>query len=169
MMHMPAFAMSARYRHRAGFTLVELLVTVAIVGILASVALPMMELSTQRHKELELRRELLLIREALDRYKQAVDDGHIQRPAGASGYPRDLNVLVQGVRDAKSPNGATLYFLRRVPRDPFFPDPAIPAADTWGKRSYASSADEPKEGADLYDVYSLAPGAGLNGIPYREW
>ena len=155
-------------RQRA-FTIVEMLVTIVIVSILASVALPMVELSLQRQKEQELRRDLQIIREALDQYHQAIDEGRVMRKAAASGYPRSLDMLVEGVPDAKSASGAKLYFLRRVPRDPFFPDPSTAAADTWGKRSYASSADEPKEGDDVYDVYSLAPGAGLNGVAYREW
>lgn len=153
----------------AGFTLIELLVTVVIVAIIASVALPMLELSVQRQKEQTLRRELLVLREGLDRYKQAVDEGRIVHPAGSSGYPRSLEAMVEGVPDAKSPTGAKLHILRRIPRDPFFPDQSIPAADTWGKRSYASSADNPGEGIDVYDVYSKAAGAGLNGLPYREW
>jgi general secretion pathway protein G len=152
-----------------GFTLIELLVTVVIVAVLASAAFPMAELAYQRNKEQELRRLLLELREAIDAYKLAGDEGHVLRPAGASGFPPSLETLVAGVPDAKNPDGGKLYFLRRIPRDPFFADGGVPASQTWGKRSYASSADDPREGDDVYDVYSTAQSAGLNGIAYREW
>ncbi len=157
----------ARKRH--GFTLVELLVSVVIVSILASVALPMAELVSQRSKEQELRRALREIREALDAYKQTGDEGKFLRGPGDSGYPHTLEILADGAPDVKSPTAKKIYFLRRIPRDPFFSDVDVPAAKTWGKRSYASSADEQKEGDDIYDVYSRSAGAGLNGISYREW
>jgi general secretion pathway protein G len=156
-------------RWQGGFTIVELLVTVVIVGILASAAFPMAELTIQRNKEQQLRRDLMQIREALDAYKQAADQGRILLTAGESGYPHSLDTLVDGVVDAKSATGARLYFLRRVPRDPFAADTLMPPAETWGKRSYASTAADPKEGVDVYDVHSLDTGSGLNGIPYRLW
>lgn len=152
-----------------GFTIVELLVTVVIVSILASAAFPMAELTIKRNKEQELRRTLLQLREALDAYKQAADQGHVMLQPGESGYPHSLESMVDGVVDAKSPAGVRLYFLRRVPRDPFSEDAAVAASETWGKRSYASSHAQPKAGADVYDVYPLDTGIGLNGIPYREW
>jgi general secretion pathway protein G len=153
----------------SGFTIIELLVTLVIVSILASAILPMAELTVQRNKEQDLRHALREIREALDAYKQAGDEGRVVRKANESGYPPTLAQLVDGVPDAKSPSGARIYFLRRIPRDPFYSDQSTPAAKTWGLRSYASSAEEPKEGGDVYDVYSTAPGNGLNGVPYREW
>jgi general secretion pathway protein G len=156
-------------RGRAGFTLIELVITVAIVAILASVALPLHELTVQRAKEQDLRRALRDIREAIDAHKQASDEGHIQKRVGESGYPRRLQDLVDGVEDQKSPKKEKMYFLRRVPRDPFSTDASHTAAETWGKRSYASPPDEPKEGDDVFDVYSRAPGKGINGRPYREW
>lgn len=152
-----------------GFTLIELVISAAIIGILASVALPLTELTVRRAKEQDLRRALREVRTAIDAYKQAVDEGRISRVAGASGYPRSLDVLVQGVSDARSPSGAKIYFLRRMPRDPFSTDPALPAADTWGKRSYASPPEEPREGEDVFDIFTRAPGRGLNGIAYSEW
>jgi general secretion pathway protein G len=134
------------------------------------VALPLAELTVQRAKEQELRAGLRQIRAALDDYKKAVDEGRIVRKADESGYPPSLDVLVEGVSDAKDPAKKRLvYFLRRVPRDPLADDPAIPAARTWGLRSYESSHDSPREGKDVFDVYSLAPGVGLNGVPYRQW
>lgn len=162
--------LSTRGSQRAsGFTLIELVITVAIVSILASVALPLNELVVQRSKEQDLRRALREIREALDTHKQAADDGRIRRLVGATGYPKRLEDLVEGVEDQKSPKKEKIYFLRRIPRDPFATDPGLTPAETWGKRSYASPPDEPREGEDVYDVYTLARGKGINGRPYREW
>ena len=144
-----------------GFTLIELLITVAIVAILASVAMPLNELVAQRAKEQDLRRALREIREAIDAYKQASDEGRIARRVGESGYPRRLEDLVEGVEDQKSPRRSRIYFLRRLPPDPF--------AEAWGKRAYVSSPEDPREGEDVFDVYSLAAGTGLNGRPYRQW
>lgn len=152
----------------AGFTLVELVVTVAIVGVLASVTLPLAQLALQRHKEQELKIALRQIRAAIDEYKRAADDGRVLKKADENGYPRTLEVLVAGVEDVKRLDRRKIYFLRRLPRDPFA-EASLEPAMTWGKRSYASPPDAPAEGSDVYDVYSLATGMGLNGIPYRNW
>lgn len=156
-------------RRNQGFTLIELVVTVAIVGILASIAVPLGEVSLQRAKESELRSALRQIREALDSYKRASEEGRVQRRAGGSGYPRSLEELAGGVEDAKSPVQTKIFFLRRLPRDPFYPHADVPAADTWAKRSYASPPDAPAEGDDVFDVSSRSERVGLNGIAYREW
>ena len=159
-----------RIPQQSGFSLIELVVTVAIVALLASAVMPLAEVSMQRSKEQELRLALRQIRTALDAYKQAVDEGRVVRDLLQSGYPPTLQVLVDGVPDATSPDGKNrIYFLRRIPRDPLFPDPTRPDEETWGKRSYESSEDAPEAGDDVFDVYSLAPGTGLNGIPYRRW
>jgi general secretion pathway protein G len=164
--------MSARgfSRARYGFTLIEMMVTVAIVGVLASIAVPLAEVTVQRGKEQELRQALREIRTALDAYKQAVEEGRVRNSMHESGYPSSLQVLVDGVDDASSPaKKKRIRFLRRIPRDPFVADPARPDEETWGKRSYASSPDEPDEGPDVFDVYTRTPGIGLNGIPYSRW
>lgn len=152
-----------------GFTLIELVITVAIVGILALAAAPILEMTIKRQKEVELRAALRELRGGIDAYRKAVEDGRIEKKTDESGYPRRLEDLAQGVENAQDPGKAKIYFLRRLPRDPLGSDPALSAAQTWGKRSYASPPDAPMEGADVYDVYSLAPGVGLNGVPYREW
>lgn len=157
-------------KHTArGFTLIELVVTVAIVAILASVAVPLVELNVQRTREHELRTALRQIRGALDAHKRATDEGRVLARTGGSGYPRTLSELVDGVSDAKSPTTARIYFLRRLPRDPFNTDRSLSAAETWGLRAYSSPPDAPAEGEDVYDVYSRSGRTGLNGQPYRGW
>jgi general secretion pathway protein G len=145
-----------------GFTLIELLIVVAIVALLASAAAPLAQLSWQRGKEQQLRTALREIREAIDAHKRAADDGRIERKADASGYPATLETLVQGVEDKTSPEKSKIYFLRRIPQDPVSGEP-------WGLRSYASPADAPQPGKDVYDVYSRSEATGLNKLPYREW
>jgi len=156
-------------RRPIGFTLIEMVITVAIVGILASAALPLTELSAKRAKEQQLQEALRQIRTALDDYKRAVDEGRIARSDLETGYPKSLALLVEGVPDQKSADRKKLYFLRRLPRDPFASGAEMTAAQTWGKRAYASPPDAPREGEDVYDVYSLSPGVGINGIRYRDW
>ena len=154
---------------RAGFTLIELVVTLLIVGLLAAAAVPLVELTVKRNRERELRAALREIRTAIDAYKRASDEGRILKPAQQSGYPPKLELLIEGVPDLRSPERRSIYFLRRLPRDPIFPDPAAPPESTWGKRSYASPPDAPDEGDDVFDVYSRAQGNALNGTPYRSW
>lgn len=152
-----------------GFTLIELVITLAVLGILATVALPIAELAVQRSKEYELRAALREMREAIDAYKQAVEEQRVARSADQSGYPPALNVLVNGVVDAKDPRGGKLYFLRRIPRDPMAEDPQQDPEKSWGKRSFASPPDDPREGSDVFDVYSRSTQIGLNNIAYQKW
>lgn len=158
-----------RQRARArGFTLIELLITLVILGLLASGAVSLWGAVARREKETELRHALREIRGAIDAYKYASDAGRIARPADATGYPPDLNVLVVGVEDIKTPKNSKLYFLRRLPRDPMA-DSGLTPEQSWGLRSYASDPEAPGPGADVFDVYSQSPGVGLNGVPYAKW
>jgi general secretion pathway protein G len=152
-----------------GFTLIELVITVAIVAVLASVALPLNDLIVQRGKEADLRRSLRDIREAIDAYKQAFDEGRMVKRVGDSGYPKRLEDLVDGVEDQKDPKKNRIYFLRRIPRDPFAEDPAQTAAESWAKRAYLSPPDDPREGEDVFDIYTRSTLIGLNGRPLKEW
>jgi general secretion pathway protein G len=153
-----------------GFTMVELVVTVAIVSVLAAAVVPSAQLVFQRERERELRGALRTLRTAIDAYKQASDSGRILKKADKSGYPPDLQTLVDGVDDARdAKKGVKIYFLRRLPRDPFWPDATAPAADTWALRSYASPPDDPQPGDDVFDVSSRSSRTGLNGVPYHDW
>ncbi len=157
-----------------GFSYIELVFTVAILAILATAATPYLEKTVQRKKESELRASLREIRRALDAYKAASEAGKIRQLAGDSGYPTSLTELTIGIPDQLDPQKKPMYFIRRLPADPMYNnnrmgDETIRAEDTWGTRSYRSSADAPWAGEDVYDVYSKSETVGLNGIPYREW
>jgi general secretion pathway protein G len=169
---MNSFRISERLK---GFTLIELMIVVAIMAILATAAMPLRELMVKREKEQELRMALRQIRTAIDAYKQAADDGRIEKKADESGYPPRLEELFMGVKDVKSKEKKVIYFLRRLPVEPMFVEldvagtTATHDVETWGRRSYESPADSPKEGDDVFDVFSRSEAIGLNGIPYRDW
>ena len=158
-----------------GFTLIELLITLAIVGLLAMTSLPLYEVTARRQKESELRESLRIIRSGLDAYKAAVDSGALKKEAGQSGYPPTLEILTESLlrADAADPNGtdaaSRIVILRRLPRDPFFTDAQVPAAQTWNLRSYASRPDDPQPGDDVFDVSSKSAATGLDGTPYASW
>lgn len=151
-----------------GFSFIELLASVAIMGLLASVALPLAETTVRRQKENELRTALRDIRQGIDAYKAASINGKIAKRAEESGYPKTLEELVSGVEDASQP-GSKLYFLRRIPRDPFSQDASVSSVDTWRVRSFQSPPDNPRPGDDVFDISSKSTQHGLNGIPYSEW
>jgi len=153
-----------------GFTLIELMVSLAIIAIMASIATPMIQVTVQRQKEQQLREHLHDIRRAIDAYKKAAEDGRVKKNSDTSGYPPNLQVLVEGVDDLKDPKHKKLRFLRRIPFDPMLNkrDETAPLA-TWGLRSYDSPPDQPRYNQDVYDVYSLSPRTGLNGVPYAQW
>lgn len=152
-----------------GFTLIELTVTVALVGLLAWVTVPLFEVTSTRVKEVELRGALRQIRSALDAYKVAADSGSISRTATDSGYPPSLEVLAQGAVAARGAAGGRLVFLRQIPRDPFFPDQSTPPALQWATRAYGSPPDDFQPGRDVFDVSSRSSRIALNGVPYKEW
>jgi general secretion pathway protein G len=165
-----------------GFTLIELLVTVTLVGILAMGAMPLAEVVSVRLKESELKQALRTIRAGLDAYKAAADSGQIAKAAGDSGYPPNLQALVtpielsgKGAVATRKPGQAEdsppprLQILRALPRDPFAAEPSLPAADTWATRAYASRADDPQPGADVFDITSKSTRTALNGTVYNTW
>ncbi|MGO5000043.1 type II secretion system protein [Oceanisphaera sp. W20_SRM_FM3] len=151
-----------------GFSLIEMVITMALVALIASMALPMTETVIRRGHEQELRTALYQLRDAIDAYKMAATAGYIQTAANESGYPPSLQILVEGVRDVRDVKGGKIYFLRRIPRDPFA-DQQRAAIEHWGLRAYDSPAEDPRSGEDVFDVYSLARGQGLNGVPYQAW
>lgn len=158
-----------------GFTLIELIVTVAILAILASSAMPMVQMSVQRNKENQLRTNLRQIRLALDAYKLATDEGRIKKNIDESGYPPNLSILVLGVNDEKSADDTKIKFLRNIPLDPmtrvdtdYLANNNEPISN-WGLRSYKSDANNPVSGDDVYDIYSKSEQVGINGVPYAQW
>jgi general secretion pathway protein G len=156
-----------RLRDARGLTFVELLIVAVMLLILASAALPLTRVTLQRQKEVELRRVLREMRTAIDRYKDAVDQGAIPATevrTGSEGYPPSLDVLVEGVPMAGDASGRKLKLLRRVPIDP------MTGEAEWGMRSYQDRPDATTWGGqNVYDVYSKSEGTALDGTKYRDW
>jgi len=152
-----------------GFTLIELVVTVMIVAILAAGAVPIAQLTIQRNQETELKQALRQIREAIDLYKKAADEGLVKKTLDQTGYPPTLEVLEQGVINQKDTKGKVIKFIRKIPRDPMNKESDLKPSETWGKRSYASDVNAPAEGADVYDVYSRSTKKSIDGILYNTW
>lgn len=158
--------MFRRFR-REGYTFIELLVVVTILMILASAVLPLAQVTSQRQREAELRRNLREIRTAIDKFKDAVDMGQIPttelRPDN-EGYPPDLETLVEGVARANDATGTKLKFLRRIPVDP------MTNGEEWGLRSYQDKPDSTSWGGqNVFDVYTKSDGTALDGTKYRAW
>jgi general secretion pathway protein G len=154
-------------RDSRGFTFVELVVVTAIVMILASAIVPMAQVMAQRQREAELHSALRDMRTALDKFKDAVDQGLIPSteldPAN-EGYPKDLDLLVNGVSVANDASGRKLKFLRRVPMDP------MTRSTEWGKRSYQDRPDATTWGGqNVYQVYTTSEGTALDGTKYKDW
>ncbi len=162
----------ATRRCRGGFTLLELVIVVAIVGILAAAVLPLTRMGVKRAREIELHRALRQLRTVIDAYHDAALAGMIELEDRDSGYPPDLEILVEGVeivgqvRDPSEGIGPPprLKFLRSLPIDP------MTGKAEWGLRCYE---DEPDARFwcrdDVFDVYSLSSGTAIDGSKYREW
>ena len=150
-------------RSAAGFTLIEMVIVAALLTILAGVTLPVVKFAERRSKEMELRGHLRDMRYAVDEFKRYSDNGFIPIEFGTDGYPKDLEVLVEGV-EIVGQIDQKIRFLRRIPVDP------MTGEAEWGLRSYQDEPDsESWGGENVYDVYSLSEGVGLNGIPFKEW
>ena len=152
----------------SGFTMIELLVVMAVLGVLAAAVMPLGEALLQAQKERDLRAALWEIRSAIDTHKRLADQGVIAPGATGSGYPASLQALVQGVADIRGGGAAKVYLLRQVPRDPFAA-PGLSPDTTWRLRSYASPPDDPKPGADVFDVRSSSDARSLDGSLYASW
>jgi general secretion pathway protein G len=150
-----------------GFTFIELLVVTTILLILASAVMPLARVTVQRQREMELHRVLREMRTAIDKYKDAVDNGligSVDVKVGSEGYPPDLETLVEGVSVANDASGRKLKFLRRVPIDP------MTKSQEWGLRAYADKPDSTSwGGGNVYDVYSKSGSLALDGSKYRDW
>lgn len=157
------------FRDSHGFTLIELVVALVLLAMIATAAAPMMQISSQRAKEKELKQALWQIRDAIDAYKQAADDGRVYKSADDSGYPPNLRVLVEGVINQKDPKKQPIYFLRQLPVDPFNSDSSISAEEMWQKRSYRQAINPQEESPDVYDIHSKSTKLGLNNVPYNQW
>jgi general secretion pathway protein G len=159
--------MLRRLRSARGYSFVELLIVTTILIILASAAMPLARVTAQRQREVELRRALRDMRTAIDRFKDAVDQGQIattELEPGSEGYPPDLETLVDGVPAANDASGRKLKFLRRIPVDP------MTNGTEWGMRSYQDDADDTSWGGqNVYDVFTTSEGTALDGTKYRDW
>lgn len=144
----------------AGFTLIELIVATAIMVILTTMALPLARVTIKREQERELRYDLWMMRDAIDRYKDAADRGGFQVKVGTEGYPPDMETLVKGVDS----NGKKIKFLRRIPKDP------MTGKDEWGLRSMQDDpASDSWGGQNVFDVYTKSEGTALDGTKYKDW
>jgi general secretion pathway protein G len=160
-----------RLRGDAGLTLLELIVSCTILTILATMAIPIARFTAQRERENELRKDLIAMRDAIDRYKELADKGQIRVDALTGGYPPDLETLVKGVPLTTitagvggSPGTKTIHFLRRVPRDP------MTGLAEWGLRSTEDDPDATSWGGqNIFDVYSKSQGVAINGTKYADW
>jgi|SRR6185312_14705072 len=150
-----------RFRSERGVTLLELIVVITILLVLMGAAVPVVRVSVKRQREVELRRDLWEMRNAIDRYKDAADKNAFQQKLGSEGYPPDLDTLVNGV---EVQGGKKLRFLRRIPVDP------MTGNKDWGLRSMQ---DDPQSdswgGQNVFDVYSKSDGTGLDGTKYKDW
>jgi general secretion pathway protein G len=150
-----------------GFTFIELVIVTAILMILASTIMPMAQVTAQRQREIELRRTLREMRTAIDKFKDAVDQGQIPQTElepGNEGYPPDLETLVDGVSAANDASGRKLKFLRKIPIDP------MTKSTDWGKRAYQDKPDSQSWGGkNVFDVYTTFQGTALDGTKYRDW
>lgn len=161
--------MRGNFSSNQGFTLVEMLVTLTILAILASAILPLAKTTVKREKEIELRRNLRLIRETIDAYKKLADEKKIDVKEETEGYPPDLETLVKGVEvkmELKKEKAKTkiIKFLRRIPKDP------MTNSYDWGLRSYQDDPDADFWGGEnVYDVYTKSEGTALDGTKYKEW
>lgn len=154
-------------KDQRGYTFVELLVVTTILVVLASAVMPLARVTSQRQREAELRRTLREMRVAIDKFKDAVDQGQIASSdlePGSEGYPPDLQTLVDGISAANDASGRKLKFLRRIPMDP------MTNGTTWGLRSYTDKPDATSwGGGSVFDVYTTSEGTALDGSKYREW
>jgi general secretion pathway protein G len=148
---------------QAGYSLAELVMVCTILVILAGVAMPVVKYSAKRAKEAELRLALRTVRNAIDEYKRYSDAGLIPVELGTDGYPKELEILVEGV-EVVGQIDKTIRFLRRIPLDP------MTGEEEWLMRSYQDEWDSSSWGGEnVFDIASKSEGVGLNGIPYREW
>jgi general secretion pathway protein G len=159
--------MTRRLTARCGFSFIELLVVTTIILVLSGAVMPLARITIQREREIELRRALREMRTAIDKYKDAVDQGQIggtDNQLGNEGYPPDLETLVEGVSAAGDASGRKLKFLRRIPVDP------MTKSAEWGRRSYQDAPDARSWGGkNVFDVYSRSEGTALDGTKYRDW
>jgi general secretion pathway protein G len=166
--------------NQKGFTLIEMIVTFTILAILAAVAIPLARTAVKREKEIELRRNMRVIRDAIDAYKKLADENRIDFEDNTEGYPPDLETLVEGVKVSggaqaggtqqsrtqrpRTEDTKIVKFLRRIPKDP------MTNSYDWGLRSYQDDPDsESWGGENVYDVYTKSPGIALDGTKYKEW